>query len=50
MDCLDNILKLLAVLERSFTHAAHAVSVGAVLVSRDKAFGQVPERLRVEIW
>ena len=30
--------------------AAHAVSVGATLVSRDKAFGQVPERLRVEVW
>jgi tRNA(fMet)-specific endonuclease VapC len=30
--------------------AAHAVSAGATLVSRDKAFGQVPERLTVEVW
>lgn len=30
--------------------AAHAVAVGATLVSRDKAFAQVPERLRLEVW
>lgn len=31
--------------------AAHAVAVSATLVSRDKAFAQVPEeRLRLEIW
>ena len=30
--------------------AAHAVSVGATLVSRDKAFGQVADRLTVEVW
>jgi tRNA(fMet)-specific endonuclease VapC len=30
--------------------AAHAVTVGATLVSRDKAFGQMPERLTVEVW
>ena len=30
--------------------AAHAVAVDATLVSRDKAFLQVPERLRVEVW
>ena len=31
--------------------AAHAVAVNAILVSRDKAFAQVPgERLRLEIW
>ena len=31
--------------------AAHAVAVNATLVSRDKAFAQVPEeRLRLEIW
>lgn len=30
--------------------AAHAVTVGATLVSRDKAFGQLPERLTVEVW
>jgi tRNA(fMet)-specific endonuclease VapC len=30
--------------------AAHAVAVDAVLVSRDKAFTQVPEPLRLETW
>ena len=30
--------------------AAHAVAVGAILVSRDKAFGQMPDRLTVEVW
>ena len=30
--------------------AAHAVAVDAVLVSRDKAFGQVGDRLRLEVW
>lgn len=30
--------------------AAHAVAVDATLVSRDKAFGQVAERLRQEVW
>ncbi len=30
--------------------AAHAVAVGATLVSRDKAFAQVAERLALEIW
>lgn len=30
--------------------AAHAVALDATLVSRDKAFAQVPERLRLEIW
>ena len=31
--------------------AAHAVAVDAILVSRDKAFAQVPaERLSLEIW
>ncbi len=31
--------------------AAHAVAVNATLVSRDKAFAQVPEqRLKLEIW
>jgi tRNA(fMet)-specific endonuclease VapC len=30
--------------------AAHAVAVGATLVSRDKAFGQVPDRLVLEVW
>ena len=31
--------------------AAHAVAVGATLVSRDKAFTQIPEqRLRRELW
>ena len=30
--------------------AAHAVAVDATLVSRDKAFGQVAERLRLEVW
>ncbi len=30
--------------------AAHAVAVDATLVSRDKAFAKVPERLRLEIW
>lgn len=30
--------------------AAHAVAVDATLVSRDKAFAQVPERLRLEVW
>ncbi len=30
--------------------AAHAVAVGATLVSRDKAFGQAPDRLTVKVW
>jgi tRNA(fMet)-specific endonuclease VapC len=30
--------------------AAHAVAVDATLVSRDKAFIQVAERLRLEVW
>jgi len=30
--------------------AAHAVAVNATLVSRDRAFAQVPERLRLEVW
>jgi tRNA(fMet)-specific endonuclease VapC len=30
--------------------AAHAVAADVILVSRDKAFGQVGERLRLEIW
>jgi tRNA(fMet)-specific endonuclease VapC len=30
--------------------AAHAVAVNAILVSRDQAFAQVPERLRLEVW
>ena len=30
--------------------AAHAVAVDATLVSRDKAFGQVGDRLRLEVW
>lgn len=30
--------------------AAHAAAVDATLVSRDKAFGQVGERLRLEVW
>jgi tRNA(fMet)-specific endonuclease VapC len=30
--------------------AAHAVAVDATLVSRDKAFGQVVDRLRLEVW
>lgn len=30
--------------------AAHAVAVDATLVSRDKAFTQVGERLRLEVW
>lgn len=30
--------------------AAHAIAVDAMLVSRDKAFAQVPERLRLEVW
>jgi len=30
--------------------AAHAASVNATLVSRDKAFAQIPERLRLEVW
>ena len=30
--------------------AAHAVAVDATLVSRDKAFGQMSERLRLEVW
>lgn len=30
--------------------AAHAVAVDATLVSRDKAFSQVVERLRLEVW
>ena len=29
--------------------AAYAVAVDAVLVSRDKAFGQVGDRLRLEV-
>ena len=30
--------------------AAHAVVVDASLISRDKAFGQVGDRLRLEVW
>ena len=30
--------------------AAHAVSVDATLVSRDKAFAQVAEPLKLEVW
>jgi len=30
--------------------AAHAVAANATLVSRDRAFAQVPERLRLEVW
>ena len=30
--------------------AAHAVTLGTTLVSRDKAFRQMPERLTVEVW
>ena len=30
--------------------AAHAVAVDATLVSRGKAFAQVPGRLRLEVW
>ena len=30
--------------------AAHAVAVDATLVSRDKAFTQVAQRLRLEVW
>ena len=30
--------------------AAHAVTVGATLVSRDKAFARAAQRLRVEVW
>ncbi|HSV45345.1 MAG TPA: type II toxin-antitoxin system VapC family toxin [Ramlibacter sp.] len=30
--------------------AAHAVTVGATLVSRDRAFGRMPDRLAVEVW
>jgi tRNA(fMet)-specific endonuclease VapC len=30
--------------------AAHALAVDATLVSRDRAFAQVPERLRLEVW
>lgn len=30
--------------------AAHAVATDATLVSRDKAFAQVPDRLRLEVW
>ena len=30
--------------------AAHAVAVDATLVSRDKAFAQVPEPLRLDVW
>jgi tRNA(fMet)-specific endonuclease VapC len=30
--------------------AAHAVAVDATLVSRDKAFGQVGDRLKLEVW
>lgn len=30
--------------------AAHAVSADATLISRDKAFGQMPQRLRVQVW
>lgn len=30
--------------------AAHAIAVDATLVSRDKAFGEVIHRLRLEVW
>ena len=30
--------------------AAHAVAVDAILVSRDKAFGRVGDRLRLDVW
>lgn len=30
--------------------AAHAVALDATLVSRDKAFGQVDDRLKLEVW
>jgi tRNA(fMet)-specific endonuclease VapC len=30
--------------------AAHAVAAGFVLVSRDRAFQHVPDRLRLEVW
>ena len=30
--------------------AAHAVTIGATLVSRDKAFAQAAHRLQVEVW
>ena len=30
--------------------AAHAVAVDATLVSRDKAFAQATERLKLEVW
>ena len=30
--------------------AAHAVAVDATLVSRDQAFGQLPDLLRLEVW
>jgi tRNA(fMet)-specific endonuclease VapC len=30
--------------------AAHAVAVNATLVSRDKAFAQLPGRLQLEVW
>jgi tRNA(fMet)-specific endonuclease VapC len=30
--------------------AAHAVAVNATLVSRDKAFGQVPDQLTLAVW
>lgn len=30
--------------------AAHAVAVDATLVSRDKAFSKIPQRLRLEVW
>ena len=30
--------------------AAHAVAVDATLVSRDKAFTKVPDRLKLEVW
>jgi tRNA(fMet)-specific endonuclease VapC len=30
--------------------AAHAVALDVTLVSRDRAFAQVPERLRLEVW
>ncbi|KQP36199.1 type II toxin-antitoxin system VapC family toxin [Pseudorhodoferax sp. Leaf274] len=30
--------------------AAHAVATGCILVSRDRAFGHVPDRLALEVW
>lgn len=30
--------------------AAHAVAVDATLVSRDKAFAQVPDQLQLQVW